>query len=159
MPVKKGDLAPEFELKNQDGQPISLKDYRGKNVVLLFFPFANSSVCTIEMGLIRDNINKYDNLSAKVLGISVDSHYALKMWAEKNSFNFTLLSDFNKEVSPLYDSLYDIFAPGKYDYKGVSKRSGFVINTDGIIKYIEICESTGNQPNYSAIENTLKELD
>ena len=94
------------------------------------------------MSLIRDNINKFDNINAQVLGISVDSPFALKMWAEKNSFNFPLLSDFNKEVSPLYDSLYDIFAPGKFDYKGVSKRSAFVVDKNGIIKYTEICQST-----------------
>jgi peroxiredoxin len=111
------------------------------------------------MSLIRDNINKFENINAQVLGISVDSPFALKMWAEKNNFNFPLLSDFNKEVSPLYDSLYDIFAPGKFDYKGVSKRSAFVVDKNGIIKYAEICELPTNQPDYQSIEDVLKSLE
>lgn len=81
------------------------------------------------------------------------------MWAEKNNFNFPLLSDFNKEVSPLYDSLNDVFAPGKFDYKGVSKRSAFVVDKSGTIKYSEICPLPSNQPDYEAIENVLKSLE
>jgi len=158
MALKLGDKAPDFKLKNQDGNPVSLDEFKGKNVVVLFFPFANTSVCTTEMSLIRDNINKFDNINAQVLGISVDSPFALKMWSEKNSFNFPLLSDFNKEVSPLYDSLYDIFAPGKLDYKGVSKRSAFVVDKSGIIKYAEICDLPTNQPDYQSIEEVLKSL-
>ncbi len=158
MALKIGSPAPVFTLKNQNGNDVALKDFKGKNVVLLFFPFANSSVCTIEMGIMKNNLRKFEDLNTQIIGISVDSHYALKMWADKNGFNFPLLSDFNKEVSPLYDSLYDIFSPGKYDYKGVSKRSAFVIDKNGIIKYEEICESPGLQPNYEAIENALKNL-
>jgi peroxiredoxin len=159
MSLNIGDKAPGFSLKNQDGNAVSLEEFKGKNVVVLFFPFANTSVCTTEMSLIRDNINKFSNTNAQVLGISVDSPFALKMWAEKNNFNFPLLSDFNKEVSPLYGSLYDIFAPGKWDYKGVSKRSAFVIDKNGTIKYAEICPQPGNQPDYSAIEDVLKTLE
>jgi peroxiredoxin len=159
MALNIGDKAPEFKLNDQDAKAVSLSEFKGKNVVVLFFPFANTSVCTTEMSLIRDNINKFDSINAQVLGISVDSPFALKMWAEKNNFNFTLLSDFNKEVSPLYDSLYDVFAPGKFDYKGVSKRSAFVVDKNGIVKYTEICESPGNQPDYQAIEDVLKGLD
>jgi peroxiredoxin len=158
MALNIGDRAPEFKLNDQDAKAVSLSEFKGKNVVVLFFPFANTSVCTTEMSLIRDNINKFDSINAQVLGISVDSPFALKMWAEKNNFNFTLLSDFNKEVSPLYDSLYDVFAPGKFDYKGVSKRSAFVVDKNGIVKYVEICESPGNQPDYQAIEDVLKSL-
>jgi glutaredoxin-dependent peroxiredoxin len=158
MPLKVGDKAPEFKLFYQDAKSVSLNDYNGNNIVLLFFPFANSSVCTAEMGQIRDNYEKYEDLNASVIGVSVDSHYALKMWSEKNNFNFPLLSDFNKEVSAKYDSLYDIFAPGKYDYNGVSKRSAFVINKEGNIKYLEICNSPGDQPDYNAIEKVLNEL-
>ena len=156
MSLQVGDIAPDFTLINQDGAKVSLHDFKNKNVVLLFFPFANSSVCTAEMCQIRDDFKQYENLKAQVLGISVDSHYALKLFSEKNNLNFSLLSDFNKVVSPKYDSLYDIFAPGKYDYKGVSKRAAFVISKDGKIKYMEICSSPGEQPNYEAIRNALK---
>ncbi len=158
MSLKVGDKAPVFTLKNQDGKDVSLNDYKNKNIVILFFPFANSSVCTIEMGIMKNNLKKFEDLNTQILGISIDSPYALKMWAEKHNFNFPLLSDFNKEVSPLYDSLYDVFAPGKYDYKGVSKRSAFIVDKSGFIKYSEICESPSLQPNYDAIENTIRKI-
>ena len=95
--------------------------------------------------------------NAAVVGISVDSHHSFKLWSEKYGFGFPLLSDFNKEVSEKYDSLDDVFAPGKYDYRGVSKRSAFVVSGDGRIKYIEICKSPGDQPDYNAISESLKD--
>jgi peroxiredoxin len=156
MPLSFGDAAPDFTLINTEGQKVSLKDFSGKQVVLLFFPFANSSVCHEEMCSTRDNLKNYEELNANVLGISVDSHYSLKLWAEKLNLNFPLLSDFNKEASQKYGSYNEIHAPGKYDYKGVSKRSAFVIGKDGKIKYAEICLHTGLQPDYDAIKNSLK---
>jgi peroxiredoxin len=156
MPLKVGDTAPAFTLINTDGKKVSLKDYAGKQIVLLFFPFANSSTCTEEMCLTRDNFKTYEDLDANVLGISVDSHYSLKLWAEKLNLNFPLLSDFNKEVSSKYNSLNEIHSPGKYDYKGVTKRAAFVIGKDGKIKYAEVCAHTGLQPDYEAIKNSLK---
>ncbi len=157
MPIEVGDEAPDFTLKNQDSEDVSLSSFKDKNVVLLFFPFANSSVCTREMCAMRDDFKKYEKLNAEVIAISVDSHYALKMWAEKNNLDFNLLSDFNKEVSKQYDSLYDVFAPGKYDYIGVAKRSAFVIGTDGKIKYKEICPTPGAEPSYESIQKALGE--
>jgi peroxiredoxin len=156
MSLKVGDIAPDFTLINIDGSKLSLHDFNNKNIVLLFFPFVNSSVCTAEMCEMQDNLKQYESLDAQVIGVSVDSHYSLKLWSNVNKLNFPLLSDFNKEVAPKYDSLYEIFAPGKYDYKGVAKRSAFVIGKNGSIKYIEICASPGEQPNYEAIKNSLK---
>ena len=156
MPLKVGDTAPAFTLINTDGKKVSLKNYAGKQIVLLFFPFANSSTCTEEMCLTRDNFKTYEDLNANVMGISVDSHYSLKLWAEKLNLNFPLLSDFNKEASAKYNSLNEIHAPGKYDYKGVTKRAAFVIGKDGKIKYAEVCAHTGLQPDYEAIKNSLK---
>jgi len=156
MHLNVGDIAPDFTLINIEGKKVSLKDYLNEQVILLFFPFANSSVCEEEMCTMRDNLKRYGELGANVLGISVDSHYSLKLWAEKLNLNFPLLSDFNKEVSAEYDSLSEIHSPGKLDYKGVSKRSAFVIDKNSIIKYIEICPTTGHQPDYSAIKNSLQ---
>ena len=99
MSVNVGDKAPDFTLFNQDAEKVSLDDYKGKRIVLLFFPFANTGVCTKEMCTFRDELKAYEDLDAQVLGISVDSHFALKMWQEKNKTNFPLLSDFNKEVT------------------------------------------------------------
>lgn len=158
MALKIGDKAPDFTLIDQYENEVSLNQFLNKNVVILFFPFANTSVCTAEMSYMRDNINKFNEMNAQVISISVDSPFALKMWADKNSFIFPLLSDFNKEISPKYDSLYDVFLPEKFGYKGVSKRSAFVVDKDGIIRYTEICPTAGHQPNYFSIQEILKKL-
>ena len=157
MALKIGDEAPEFNLKDQFCKNISLRDFKGKNLILLFFPFANSSSCTKEMSIIRDNLKEFSDLNASVVGISVDSPHSLRMWAEKNNFNFPLLSDFNKEVSPEYDSLYEVYEPGKYNFKGVCKRTAFVIDKTGKIIHIEFCETTEHQPHFETIEKILRE--
>ncbi|MCS7052300.1 MAG: peroxiredoxin [Ignavibacterium sp.] len=158
MPLKVGDVAPNFELFNQNTEKVSLEQFRGKNVVVLFFPLANTSVCTKEMCTFRDELKVYEDLNAQVIGISVDSPFALKMFAEKNNYTFPLLSDFNKEVSASYGALYDVFVPGKFDFKGVSKRSAFVIDKNGVIQYAEVLENAGEEPNYSAIKETLEKI-
>lgn len=158
MFLKVGDTAPNFELFDHNTEKVSLEQFKGKNVVLLFFPLANTSVCTKEMCTFRDELKVYENLNAQVLGISVDSPFALKMFAEKNNYNFPLLSDFNKEVSASYGALYDVFVPGKFDFKGVSKRSAFVIDKNGVIQYAEVLENAAEEPNYSAIKSTLEKI-
>lgn len=156
MPVEVGDTAPEFTLKNHESEDVSLSDYKGQTVVLLFFPFAFSSVCTLEARKMQDDFNNNLDLDAQIIGISVDSPYSLKVWRDINKLNFTLLSDFNKEVSRMYDSLYELYYPEKYSYNGVSKRSAFVIGKDGKIKYKEICPVPGDQPHYNSIKKILE---
>ena len=158
MSINVGDKAPEFTLFNQDTEKVSLGNFKGKNVVLLFFPLANTGVCTKEMCTFRDELKAYEVLNAQVLGVSIDSPFTLKMWQEKNNYNFPLLSDFNREVSRNYDSLYDVFAPGKFDFKGVSKRSAFVIDKEGVIKHSEVLEDFTKEPSYEAIKKTLEEI-
>jgi peroxiredoxin len=155
MALKIGDQAPNFTLINQDGEPVSLSDYKGKKVVVLFFPAANTGVCTKEMCTFRDDLKEFEKLNAQVLGISVDTHFALKMFQEKNNYNFPLLSDFNKKVISEYDVVLDVFAPGKFDYKNVAKRSAFVVDENGKIKYTEVLASPGDEPNYEAIKKVL----
>jgi peroxiredoxin len=155
MSLKIGDKAPEFTLFNQDGEAVSLSDFKGKNVVVLFFPGANTGVCTKEMCTFRDELKVFENLNAQVLGISVDLHYSLKMFHEKNNYNFPLLSDFNKKVIANYDVVLDVFAPGKFDYLGVAKRAAFVVDGNGILKYVEVLASPGEEPNYEAIKKAL----
>ncbi|WP_337865987.1 redoxin domain-containing protein [Ignavibacterium sp.] len=157
MSLKVGDIAPDFTLFNQDAQQVSLNQFKGKKVVLSFFPFANTSVCTKEMCTFRDDLKEYESLDAQVVGISVDSPFALKLFQEKNNYQFPLLSDFNKEVSAKYETL-GVFVPGKYDYQGVSKRSAFVIDKNGVIQYVEILDNPGNEPNYNAIKETLAKI-
>lgn len=155
MSLKIGDKAPDFTLFNQDGEAVSLSSFKGKNVVVLFFPGANTGVCTKEMCTFRDELKVFENLNAQVLGISVDTHFALKMFQEKNNYNFPLLSDFNKKVIASYDVVLDVFVPGKFDYLGVAKRAAFVVDGNGILKYAEVLASPGEEPNYEAIKKVL----
>lgn len=155
MSIQAGQKAPDFKLVNTDKKEISLSDYRGKNVLILFFPLAFTSVCTAELCSVRDNITAYNNSNAVVLGISVDSPFTLGKFKEEQKLNFDLLSDFNKEVSTAYGSIYADFVLG---LKGVSKRSAFVIDKDGIIRYAEVLENAGNVPNFQKINDTLKSL-
>lgn len=152
-----GDIAPNFTLKNQLSQDISLSDIN-QNVILLFFPFAFSSVCTSEMCKVRDDLKRFIDLNAKVFGISVDSHYTLKAWAEHLKINFDLLSDFNKVVSKLYNSFDEAFYPSKYNYLGVSKRSAVIIDKDKKIKYFKVCTEPDEEPNYEEIKDVLGQL-
>lgn len=156
--LKVGDLAPDFTLHSSDDRLLSLSAYKGKNVVILFFPFANTGVCTKELCSFRDGMTVYNTLDAEVLAISVDSPFVLKLWAEKNGFNFPLLSDFNKEVIEAYDSKFEVFVPGKFDYKGVAKRSAFVVDKEGVIRYAEVLATPGEEPNYEEIKKTLEGL-
>lgn len=150
-----GSKAPDFTLTNSDKQAVTLSEHFGKPIVLLFFPLAFTSVCTAELCSVRDNIAFYNQTNATVLGISVDSPFTLAKFKEEQKLNFQLLSDFNKEVSGAYGSLYENFVLG---LKGVSKRSAFVINTEGTIVYAEVLENAGDQPNFNAIEDALRAL-
>ncbi len=153
MAIKSGDIAPNFTLFNTQKQKVSLNDYRGKNLILLFFPFAFSSVCTNELCDVRDNLSEYINHDAEVIGISVDSLYTLAKYKADQQLNFTLLSDFNKIASKDYDVLYDVFP--SYEMQGVSKRAAFVINREGIIRYAEVCEAPQHLPDFGAIQTLL----
>jgi len=156
MSLKIGDLAPDFSLLSSNVEKITLSSLKGKNVVLMFFPLADTAVCTKEMCIMRDDFSKYAELDAEIIGLSVDSPFALKMWKEKHNLNFTLVSDFNKEVIKAYGAFYDVFVPGKLDFQGVAKRSAFVIDKEGKLKYIEILENAGEEPNYENIKKVLK---
>lgn len=159
MGIKLGDTAPDFKLKSQKLEEVTLHSFLGqKNVVILFFPLVNTSVCEKEMCSTRDSIKKYESVNAQVLAISVDSPFALKLWDEKQKFNFLLLSDFNKDTAKAFGVLYDNFLPGKFDYKGVAKRSAFVVDKNGIVQYAEVSEDPGKEPNYTAIQDVLKKL-
>ncbi|MFY0697075.1 MAG: peroxiredoxin [Balneola sp.] len=147
--------APDFTLQNTKGEKISLKDYEGeKNVVLLFFPLAFTSTCTKELCHTRDNLKMYNSLDAVILGISIDTFFTLKEFKESQNINFQLLSDFNKEASRKYDVLYEDF----FGMKGVSKRSVFIINKEGMIVHTEILENANELPNFQKIEEELIKL-
>jgi glutaredoxin-dependent peroxiredoxin len=155
MSIKTGQQAPDFSLYDSDKKKVSLGDYKDKNVLLLFFPQAFTGTCTKELCSTRDNIAKYNQANAQVLGISVDSIFTLAKYKEEQQLNFPLLSDFNKETSTAYGALYDNFV---FDMKGVSKRSAFVLDKNGIVRYAEVLENAGDLPNFDAIQKTLESL-
>ncbi|OLY93715.1 Peroxiredoxin [Cnuella takakiae] len=154
MAIQIGQQAPDFTLVNIEKQPVSLSSFKGQNVVLLFFPLAFSSVCTAELCSVRDEMARYNNLETKVIGISIDSLFTLAKYKEDQQYNFELLSDFNKEVSAAYGALYSEF----FGMKGVSKRAAFVIDREGVVRYAEVLEDAGQQPNFTLILKTLEEL-
>ncbi|MEM9929528.1 MAG: redoxin domain-containing protein, partial [Bacteroidota bacterium] len=132
---------------------VSLSDYAGRNVVVLFFPLAFTGVCTEELCTMRDALAEFNDLKTDVLAISVDSVFTLAKFKELEKLNFPLLSDFNKEVSRQYGSLYDTFVMGM---EGVSKRSAFVVDENGVIRYAEVLDSAGDLPNFADIKETLQ---
>jgi peroxiredoxin len=153
--IQVGQPAPNFTLFNSDKQKVSLSDYAGKNVLLLFFPQAFTGTCTKELCSTRDNIALYNQANAEVLGISVDSVFTLARYKEDQHLNFPLLSDFNKTVSTTYGALYDNFV---FDMHGVSKRSAFVVDKQGIVRYAEVLETATDLPNFDAIHKILEKL-
>jgi peroxiredoxin len=116
---------------------------------------AFTSVCTAELCSVRDNIAWYNHVNAKVFGISVDALQTLAQFKKEQQLNFTLLSDFNKDVSRLYDSIYEMFG---YNMKGVSRRSAFVIDKTGIVRYAEVLENAGELPDFEKIKAVLSGL-
>ncbi|MGB5006594.1 MAG: redoxin domain-containing protein [Ferruginibacter sp.] len=152
MNLTPGQMAPDFTLYNTDKNKLSLSDLRGKNVLLLFFPQAFTGVCTKELCAIRDDISRYSNVQAAVIGISVDSVFTLKRYQEDQQYNFPLLSDFNKEVSALYGTLYENWI---LDMKGVSKRAAFIIDRAGKVQYAEVLENAGEMPDFEVINEKL----
>ena len=153
MPLQPGSPAPQFTLVSTEKKPVSLSDFKGKKVVLHFFPMAFTGTCTTQLCTMRDNFGYYDGLNAVILGISVDSPFTLAKFKEENNYQFELLSDFNKEVSTAYGAIYAEFVLG---LKGVSKRAAFVIDEAQNIVYAEVLEVATNLPNFAAIAETVK---
>lgn len=156
MKIETGIQAPDFSLFDTDKKKTSLSDFKGKNVLLLFFPQAFTSTCTKELCTVRDDIGRYSNVTAQVIGISVDSVFTLKKYKEDQQYNFTFLSDFNKEVSMMYDCLYNAWI---LEMKGVSKRAAFIIDKKGMLCYAEVLEKAGDLPDFKAINRILESLE
>ena len=155
MSVEVGAKAPEFTLPNQDRAPVSLSDtLKAGPVVLAFFPAAFSGTCQAEMCKLRDSASALNKVNATVLGISVDTFFALKAWGDQNQLNFPLLSDFNKEVI----AKYGVVNPDMIGLKNIAKRSVFVVDKGGVVRHREVLEDARNEPNYDAITNSLASL-
>lgn len=127
-----GQTAPDFELVNQFGEPVRLSDYRGRNVVVVFYPFAFSGICTGELCEIRDNISAFEDSNAVVLAVSVDSKFTLRAYAHQESYGFDLLADFWPHGAVARS--YGVFD----DVSGMALRGTFIIDAAGIIRYVVV---------------------
>ena len=163
MALKVGDKAPDFELSTKTAEgpkKVKLSGNLGKkNTVLLFFPMAFTGVCTKEMCEVTRDLNGYADLNADVLGISGDNPFAQAAWAEKEKITVLLLSDYEHKVSRAYGVAFDSFLPQKnLGMGGVAKRSAFVIDKQGVIRYAESSDDPGQLPSYEKIKATLAQL-
>ena len=130
MSVEVGEQAPDFELKDQHGTPVTVSGFRGKkNVVLVFYPLAFSGVCSSEMCAMRDDFPEVDREDVELLAVSVDSGFVLRTWAERDHFDFAMLSDFwpHGAVAKAY-GVFD-------DEKGVATRGTFIIDKSGVVRW------------------------
>jgi peroxiredoxin len=154
MALEVGQQAPDFTLKSNKMEDVKLSGLRGNKVLLLFVPLAFTGVCTKELCGMRDSLKEYEGLDCKVFGLSVDSPFALDAWAKEQGYQFPLLSDYNKETARKYDAIYEDLM----GFKGVCKRSAFVIDRDGVLRYAEVLPDARNLPNFDAIKSCLKQL-
>ena len=157
MVLRIGQRVPEFTLPDTEKKERRLSEFtqRGKTV-LLFFPFAFSGVCDKEMCTFRDGMARYGSLNAQPVGISVDSAFTLKVFAQTYSIQFPLLSDFNKKVSKAYGVLHPTWVA--MGYKGVSKRAAFVLDGKGILRYKWVTDNPGEEPPYDEVVSALSKL-
>lgn len=154
MALKVGDKAPEFTLHDTDRKERSLKEFLGKKTVLAFYPGAFTGVCSKEMCTLRDSMAEFEGMDAQVVGISVDAPAANKGFADVNKLTYPILSDYTRAVSKQYTGLYDSF--GGLPGLSAAKRSVFILDPQGTVKYAWITDSPGEEPNYGEIKSALK---
>jgi glutaredoxin-dependent peroxiredoxin len=154
MALEVGKQAPDFTLKSNKMQDVKLSELRGNKVLLLFVPLAFTGVCTKELCSMRDSLKEYEGLDCKVFGLSTDSPFALDAWAKEQGYQFPLLSDYNRQTARDYDAIYEDLM----GLKGVCKRSAFVIDRQGVVRYAEVLADARNVPNFDAIKGCLKQL-
>ena len=153
MALTVGSKAPAFTLVDTEKKPRSLNEFLGKKTVLAFYPGAFTGVCTTEMCAFRDSLANLNALNAQIVGISVDSPFANKGFAERNGLTFPLLSDYTRQVAKQYGGLYEDFG-GLKGYSA-AKRAVFVLDASGIVKYAWISEIPGVEPNYEEVNKAL----
>jgi glutaredoxin-dependent peroxiredoxin len=153
MALKVGDKAPDFTLFDTEKKERSLKDWMGKKTVLVFYPGAFTGTCTKEMCAFRDSLAAFNSMNAQVVGISVDSPFANKGFADHNKLTFPILSDYKHEVTKKYDIVQKDFAglPGH----DTSKRSVFVLDANGVVRYAWISDNPGVEPPYDEVKKAV----
>jgi peroxiredoxin len=157
MVLRIGQRVPDFTLPDHTKQERKLSEFIQKgNVVIAFFPFAFSGTCDREMCTFRDSMTKLNAVQASVIGISVDSLFTLKVFAQTYALEYPLLSDFNKKVSEAFDVLQSPWVA--FGYMGVAKRAVFVLDSKGILRYRWITDVPSEEPPYDEIMDSLKKL-
>ncbi len=152
MSINVGDQAPAFELACKPGETVNVGDHLGTDpVVILFMPFAFSPVCTDEMCHFRDQWSAWNELDAKVFGVTVDSPFTTAKFRESENIPFPILSDFNKDVAATYGALHDDLK----GMKGVAKRAAFVADREGKVKYAWVSDNPGTQVDFDAIKEAV----
>jgi peroxiredoxin (alkyl hydroperoxide reductase subunit C) len=133
MAVEVGSEAPDFTLKDQNNQEVTLSSYRGQRAVLLvFYPFAFSGICTGELCAVRDDLVDFQNDDVQILAVSVDHPFALKAWSQAQGFDFPLLSDFWPHGAVA--QAYGVFDPER----GRAVRGTFLVDADGVVRFAEV---------------------
>ena len=156
MAVEVGQQAPDFTLYDTDRNQRSLSEFKGKNVVLAFFPGAFTGVCTTEMCTLRDSIDQFNSMNAQVVGISVDSPSAQKAWGDQNNVNYPFLSDFNRQVV----NQYGLAFPNLGGMEGyiAANRAVLVLDQGGVVQYKWEAPNPGTEPNYDEVREAVSKL-
>lgn len=155
MSLSIGSKVPTFTVVDSEKQTITNESIKGQATLILFFPAAFSGGCTKELCSVRDDIANYNSAKVNVLAISTDAIFTLAKYKEDQALNFTLASDYNKEVCAAFGAQYTEFVFGM---KGTARRSAFLIDADGVVKYAEVLESAGDMPNFEAISAAIDSL-
>jgi peroxiredoxin len=156
MAVEVGQSAPDFTLYDTDRKQRSLSEFKGKNVVLAFFPGAFTGVCTTEMCALRDNIDQFNSMNAQVIGITVDPPFAQKAWTDQNKVNYPFLSDFSREVVNQYGLTFANLA-GLEGYVAAN-RAVLVLDKTGVVRYKWVAPNPGTEPNYDEVKQAVSGL-
>ncbi len=155
--VEIGDPMPSVKLVDTDIQTVSLaKLTKNKPTVLAFFPGAFTGVCTKEMCTLRDDLSKFNSMNAGIYAISIDGPFSNKEFKQKNGINFPVLSDLKKKAIKKFDIIQKDFA----HVKGyiAAKRSVFIVDSSGIVRYKWVSDDPGVEPNYSEVQTALQSI-
>ena len=151
-----GSTLPSFELPDADGKSVDISKFKGKNIVLVFYPAAFTGGCKTELCHFRDSLSKFSNLNAEIIGISVDYPFSVKEFATSNDINFLLLCDYNKTIIKKFNLEFSNFL----DLPGytVAKRSVLIVDKEGIIQYKWVADNPGQEPDYSEIDSQVSSM-
>ena len=151
-----GSTLPSFELPDADGKLVDISKFKGKNIVLVFYPAAFTGVCKTELCYFRDSLSKLSEANAEVIGISVDYPFSVKEFATSNDIKFLLLCDYTKTIINKFNLEFSNFL----DLPGytVAKRSVLIADKEGIIQYKWVADNPGQEPDYSEIDSQVSSL-